>query len=118
MNNQHTLFLDIDGTIVKHVEHPNRFTPDALDGAVDKVWQWHCMGFQIILTTGRPESMRVATEYALDISGFVWDKLLMGIGQGHRVIINDREGSLDKAHAINIDRNVGVANVNITLETT
>jgi len=116
MNTRHTIFLDIDGTILEHVENPLNESPTALEGAADKVWKWHCMGFQIILVTGRPESMRSLTEKDLSSTGFVYDDLLMGIGQGHRILVNDIEDGLDKAHAINVDRNVGVGNVNITLD--
>ena len=43
----------------------------------------------IILTTGRKEGMRRITEQQLESAGIVYDKLIMGIGGGARVLIND-----------------------------
>jgi hypothetical protein len=69
----------------------------------------------IILTTGRKEGMRETTERQLREAGIVYDKLIMGIGGGTRVLINDlkpdREG--DTAIAINLKRDIGVKDVEI-----
>ena len=43
----------------------------------------------IILTTGRKEGMRRITEQQLENAGIVYDRLIMGIGGGIRVLIND-----------------------------
>ena len=55
------------------------------------------------------------TERQLREAGIVYDRLLMGIGGGARVLINDlkpdRKGNT--AIAINLNRNKGVQNVKI-----
>ena len=44
-----------------------------------------------------------------------YDKLVMGIGGGDRVLINDRkpDSSRDTVYSINLDRNAGVENVEL-----
>ena len=59
--------------------------------------------------------MRKSTEKQLRKAGILYDKLLMGIGGGARVLINDlkpdRDG--DTAIAINLKRDKGVEDVKI-----
>lgn len=114
-----TFFIDIDGTLLKHIEDfeniYNYETLDALPGAREMTSRWHCEGHMIILTTARAESLREITVKQLANAGVVYDLLLMGLGAGKRVIINDRmnEGWESKAVAYNITRNVsGLSNIN------
>ena len=123
MNNKpKTIFCDIDGTLC---EYP--YTSDMggydfdskvmkpLSGTLKKLWDWDKAGHMIILTTGRKEGMRESTERQLREAGIVYDRLIMGIGGGTRVVINDlkpdRKG--DTAIAINLNRNEGIKNVKI-----
>ena len=117
-----TIFCDIDGTLC---EYP--YTTDMggydfdnkvmkpLPGTLKKLWDWDRAGHMIILTTGRKEGMRESTERQLREAGIVYDRLIMGIGGGTRVVINDlkpdRKG--DTAIAINLNRNEGIENVKI-----
>ena len=59
--------------------------------------------------------MRESTERQLREAGIIYDRLIMGIGGGSRVLINDlkpdREG--DTAIAINLKRDIGVKDVKI-----
>jgi hypothetical protein len=59
--------------------------------------------------------MRKSTEAQLRRAGIIYDKLIMGIGGGARVLINDlkpdRPG--DTATAINLKRDTGVGNLEI-----
>ena len=114
-----TIFCDIDGTLVKHrsplVSCKPNYKMDLLDGTLEKLDEWDRLGYNIILTTGRRESARPETEKQLAEAGIIYDQLIMGIGGGHRYIINDRKPNIgrDTAHAVNIDRNKGVKNVKI-----
>jgi len=47
--------------------------------------------------------------------GRIYDKLIMGIGGGIRVLINDRKpsGEFDTAESINLDRNKGISDITI-----
>ena len=71
--------------------------------------------YKIILVTGRKECTRSETESQLRYHGLVWDQLVMGIGGGVRVLINDKkplhEG--DTATGITIERNIGLTNFTV-----
>jgi hypothetical protein len=108
-----TIFCDIDGTLIKH--HGNltkaMLNPgELLDGTIETLNVWEKKGYKIILTTGRKESMRSSTEKLLFDLGIFYDLLIMGIGGGERVLINDRkpDSDFDTCFAYNLTRNVGV----------
>ena len=112
-----TIFCDIDGTLLQHhgdavKQLTNR--PVILDGTIEKLIEWDRQGYIIILTTGRRESVRAATEKQLSSIGIFYDQLVMGIGSGPRYLINDCKSNGDgTAHAIGIKRNEGIKNVKI-----
>ena len=86
-----------------------------LEGAVKKFNEWDSNGYNIILITGRRESMRRETSEQLKFCGIFYDTLIMGVGGGDRVLINDRKpnSSRDTAYAINLNRNEGVKDVKV-----
>ena len=110
-----TIFCDIDGTLIKfhedfsEVVHGHTHT-ECIGEANKKLAQWHCEGHTIILTTGRPESMRKVTEGMLRDLGIIYDKLIMGCGSGPRLLINDHTENR-KAHAISVKRDEGIDHV-------
>ena len=77
--------------------------------------EWDKAGHMIILTTGRKEGMRKSTENQLRRAGIIYDKLIMGIGGGTRVLINDLKPDRDgpTAVAINLKRDIGVKDVEL-----
>ena len=102
-----TIICDLDGTIFKHCHRYsslNEITPELNDGVIDKFNSWDSLGFKIILMTGRKESGRRITEAALERLGIPYDMLLMGVGNGPRVLINDKlnECDHDRAIAVNV----------------
>lgn len=114
----YTIFMDVDGCLVNHtgtlfgqIEGPVKLLP----GVQEKFHEWDAKGYRIILTTGRKESMRALTEQQLASVGLFWDQLIMGIGGGARIIINDYKPSSTNptAIAINLHRNTGLSDVNI-----
>jgi|TARA_R100000479_G_C6335394_1_gene183220 hypothetical protein len=125
-----TIFCDIDGTLVEF-PHSNlevivneNHNMIALPGTVQKLWEWESKGYNIILTTGRKESMRDATEKQLRRAGIFWDQLIMGLGPGKRVLINDmvpivhqhRLGIIEhkeNAQVINLKRDEGISEVDV-----
>lgn len=105
-----TFFIDIDGTLLRHIDDFENILTythiQALPGAKEKTSQWHCEGHYIILTTARPESLRDITKTQLNNAGIVYDLLIMGIGAGERILINDYPANKGyKAWAYNIVRN-------------
>ena len=122
MSRPKTIFCDLDGTLT---EHPNSGDNDitrydleqnmkVLPGTKEKLWEWDCKGYNIILTTGRKEGMRKSTEEQLRKAGIIYDQLIMGIGGGDRVLINDKkpDGRV-AASVINLNRDDGVKDVKI-----
>ena len=116
-----SIFCDIDGTLVKFPETFEGFKDlpkgknkmKLLPGTLDKLWEWETSGYNIILTTGRKESMRPETEKLLKEAGIFWDHLIMGLGPGPRYLINDKNDGNDTAIAINVERNKGIGDLDI-----
>ncbi len=113
-----TAILDIDGTLVKHFtlsvtckpNHKMRLLPKTLE----QLEKWEANGYKIILFTGRKESLRTVTEKQLAEVGIFYDQLIMGIGGGERILVNDKkpDGSLT-AYCFNVDRNKGIGDINL-----
>tara|TARA_R110001592_G_scaffold109578_1_gene305474 strand:+ start:450 stop:821 length:372 start_codon:yes stop_codon:yes gene_type:complete len=114
-----TIFCDIDGTLVTHSKPTDSQKPthklNLLEGTIEKILEWDKLGYNIILTTGRKESLRKITEQQLAEVGIIYDQLIMGIGGGKRYIINDKKpyNTEDYAFAINLERNKGIKNIEI-----
>jgi len=113
-----TIFCDIDGTLLEHFppgESFYGFKPKVLPGTVEKLLEWDKKGYNIILTTGRRESMRKFTEEQLELAGIFYDQLIMGIGGGVRVLLNDLKPGSDEetAVAINLKRDEGISKIEI-----
>ena len=116
MKKTKTIFCDIDGTLIHH--HGDLFKQIMLDavlleGTKEKIVEWDRQGYNIILVTGRKESTRFITEKQLQGAGIFYDKLIMGLGGGPRILVNDLKPDSDEptATAINIERNKGLKNV-------
>jgi hypothetical protein len=102
------LLMDIDGVLV-HASHrtfaPAWGTTPQIAENVEYLRQQHATGrVQIVLTTARDESMRAATEQQL--AGVPYDKLVMGLQGGARVVVNDyaMQRGEHTCYAVNIER--------------
>jgi hypothetical protein len=118
MNRPKTIFLDIDGVLITHSNILTKQLTDEvsiIEGTLEKMIEWDRKGYNIILTTGRRESMREKTKIQLETLGIFYDQLVMGIGGGERIIINDRKenSNLDTCRSINLDRNQGIKNIDL-----
>jgi hypothetical protein len=106
-----TLFCDIDGTLIKNSGQyfvPRWGTQPPLEANVAHLKNLYARGrTQIILTTTRPESLRAMTEKQLTEAGIPYDKLVLGIWHGQRVVINDyaKTNPFPSALAVNLKRN-------------
>ncbi len=114
-----TIFCDLDGTLVKHSKPTDAQKPthklEVLSGTINKLLEWDKKGYNIIITTGRKESLRKVTEKQLNESGIIYDQLVMGIGGGKRYLINDlkEDNNTPYATSINLTRNEGISNIEI-----
>tara|TARA_Y100000114_G_scaffold146717_1_gene157725 strand:- start:24540 stop:25637 length:1098 start_codon:yes stop_codon:yes gene_type:complete len=106
-NKPKTIFCDLDGTVLKHVHkysNIGKIKPELNDGVIEKFDEWDSLGLKIILVTGRKESARKKTEEDLESLGIPYDQLVMNVGNGPRVMINDKisQDSGDRIHAVNV----------------
>jgi ribonucleotide monophosphatase NagD (HAD superfamily) len=113
-----TIICDIDGTLIVHNMPSDAAKtsckPILLEGTLDKLNEWEKNGYNIILLTGRKESMRQVTVNQLSQLGVYYDQLIMGVGGGPRYLINDyKPDGTQAAFAINIERNKGVKDIHI-----
>jgi mannose-6-phosphate isomerase-like protein (cupin superfamily) len=106
-----TIICDIDGVIFEHTGdicelHARK--PVILPGAKERFREWDREGCHIILMTGRRESVRKDTEKQLSAAGFFYDELIMGVGGGVRVLINDKKPDGDvTTQTLCLERNKG-----------
>ena len=88
---------------------------EVLPGAHDAIRDWDAKGYHIIITTGRKESMREATEKQLQRAGIFYSQLVIGFGGAVRYIINDTKVNSDEdtCFAVNVKRNKGLVGLKI-----
>jgi ribonucleotide monophosphatase NagD (HAD superfamily) len=113
-----TIICDIDGTLVRHYDPHTVSKPtykmELLEDTIEKLLEWERKGYNIVLLTGRKESMRQVTEQQLRNAGIFYDQLVMGVGGGPRYLINDcKPNGIESAFAINVERNKGIKNISI-----
>ena len=114
-----TIFCDIDGTLLHHHgDIVSNYQDEAilLPAALDNIKQWEKNNFTIVLTTGRKECLRENTERQLLKMGIIYDKLIMGLPNGDRILINDKKlkSGRNTAYAVNLVRNNGMAHLDLT----
>lgn len=108
-----TIIIDIDGTILHHYGSLSKLLDNdakILDGVKEAFDEWDRKGYRIILLTGRKESMREKTEQQLNSCSICYDQLVMGVGGGARILINDLKpnSTQEMATGINVERNKGI----------
>ena len=112
-----TILIDIDGTILCHKGDLYKMMteePIVLPHVIERFLQWRREGHHIVLTTARTEGCRHTTERQLAKVGVFYDKLVMGLTSGPRVLINDIKPNGKKtAFAFSIPRDTGLGEVNI-----
>lgn len=115
----YTIFLDIDGTIFRH-RTPSEIASgnpgaELLNGVKEKILEWEKAGYNIILTTGRRESLREITINELNNAGIVYDNIIMGVCGGKRYLINDLKKDSEEPYAIavNLKRDEGIGNLSL-----
>ena len=120
-----TWFIDIDGTLVRHIDNcviAEGDSEELLPYAVEFLEGIKERGDCIVLTTARLEQDRTVTCRMLKEFGLVYDQIIFGIGSQERIIVNDikpkgvydngfREHTMPMAYAINVERDVGFSDI-------
>jgi len=105
-----TLFVDIDGTLVKNSSAhfpPYIGNTPALEENVSILRKLYSTGkFQIILTTSRPEDFREATIKQMQELDLPFNHLIMGLLHAKRIVINDysKSNPFKSCDSINLKR--------------
>jgi hypothetical protein len=105
-----TLFVDIDGTLVKNSSAhfpPYIGNTEAILENVEIIKELYSSGqFQIVLTTSRSNRYKKITEKQMDDIGLKYDHLIMGLFHSKRIIINDysKSNPFKSCDSINLKR--------------
>lgn len=118
-NRPKTMVVDVDGVIFKQVGiWPNIDLIDPkkhlLPGVRERFLEWEMKGYRIILMTGRADNYRRVTEEQLQMAGIPYHHLVMAVGMGQRVLINNlkpEEPEIPTALAINLVVDRGFADI-------
>jgi len=111
-----TIFSDIDGTLFKYrkFETYKLTIPEIIYSSVNSIKKAYDTGHCIVLTTARPEYLRQHTINELMNANIKYHQLIMGIGRGSRILINDNETEdNDRAFAFPLIRNKGFSEKDI-----
>lgn len=115
-----TFFVDIDGTIVKYRKFSELSTAilTPIQDVIDFINKSYDEGCHIVITTARPQSFELFTKQELEKLGVKYHQMLMGIGRGTRVVLNDKDPDapeLPRAWGINFIRDQGLKDIEIPL---
>lgn len=118
MKKKCSIFCDIDGTLIKYREFSNYKSSKAepINSTVKEIKRAFNAGHNIILTTARPEYLRFHTLRELNKLNIQFHMLIMSIGRGPRILINDNNPSkkYNRAYAINVERDNGFSSDDIS----
>lgn len=120
MTRPHTIFIDIDGTILEHRADSNEIfnlpPQKPTHDAVNKFNEWAEAGHTVIIISARQETpkMRQYTINQLKEHGFKYNRLILGVTSGIRYMINDEKpNNKMTAVGITIPRDKGLGDINI-----
>ena len=106
-----TIFCDIDGTlfVYRKFDSMQNQLAKLIQSTASYIRGTYDRGSHIVFTTARPESLRDFTIKELKDNDIPFDQLVMGIGRGKRILINDNEpDGKDRAIAYSLKRNEGI----------
>lgn len=106
-NDKAVIFCDIDGTLIKaQARHSYKEAPKPLEQNVSRLLEMQNQGSLLIFTTARPERIHIHIEKMLTGLGFNNFKLITGLPNTKRILINDynEANPFPRAIAINLKR--------------
>lgn len=110
MEKKSTIFCDIDGTLFIYRKFDTMLStpPTLINSTADYIRENHNQGNYIVFTTARPEKLRGFTILELLKNKIPYDQIVMGIGRGTRILINDNEfEGENRAIAHSLKRDMG-----------
>lgn len=124
--NKKCIHCDIDGTIFKHrgtLQEIAELPAEILDGVQEKFKEWNKIGHYIIVESARPDTTfwQERTKSELLKYNLSYNRLILGITNYPRVLINDEKPYLyqtgniavNTAEGIMIKRDKGLKDINI-----
>lgn len=114
-NRPKTFIVDVDGAIFRQRGRwpdidsidPKK---DLLPGVRERFLEWEMKGHRLILMTGRADNYRQITEEQLQKAGIPYHNLIMAVGMGQRILINNlksEESHIQTAVAVNLETDKG-----------
>ena len=105
-----TVFVDLDGTLIKHVPVPSETGEEiqVLKGSVEKLREWGKKNYLIVLCTSREFNKTFGILHKLQKEGMIFDQVICDLPVGPRILINDSKGKEIRAIAIPIERDTGI----------
>lgn len=100
---KNTYFVDLDGTLIKKNSGSFSENPEPIQDVVDLVNDEYKKGSFVVITTERPLEMKQKTMQDLRTAGVRYNYLIMGIGTGARIIINDVESKSKEKRALSLN---------------
>jgi len=110
-----TIFIDLDGTLIKHVPVPSETGDDiqVLDGTREKLEEFRKKGYYLILTTSRPYHKIFGVLNKLKSLGMEFDQIICDLPVGPRHMINDMKGDEVRTIAHVLKRDEGIKKIKI-----
>ena len=114
-----TFFVDIDGTIVQYRKFNELETAvlTPIQDVIDTINKYYDEGACIVITSARPIQFELFTKQELEKIGVKYHQLVMGIGRGTRVVLNDKDPEnpeIPRALGINLNRDKGWEQLDIS----
>jgi len=111
----HTWLIDIDGTILRH--NGNKIDQEEILPGVKNFWSSIPNKDSIILLTARSSDYRDKTINLFNNFGLRFNHIIFDLPVGERILINDiKPMGLLTAISINIERDVGLKNLNLSFQ--
>lgn len=108
-DNRETVFIDVDGVIVKHNYDPDNISDEFIESTM-KYLEDIKDSYIILTTSRRVEHLRQVILGFYNRLGKYPDRIIYGIPTGKRILINDFKVDGEyKADAINLKRDGGFA---------
>jgi hydroxymethylpyrimidine pyrophosphatase-like HAD family hydrolase len=114
-----TFFVDIDGTLVKYRKFAEleNSTLEPIQDVIDTINDYYEKGAHIVITSARPDSYELFTKQELEAIGIKYHQIILGLGRGTRVVINDNDPQnpeISRSLGVNLNRNMGWEGLDLT----